>query len=428
VSPRLGLLLALLFGVLVAYLTAFNPSRVRIALTPSLSYDIPLIALVVGVFLAGAGLAIFVTLMRDLGRSYRDYQSARRARRDEGLADIYRRGAEAQLAGKPEIAAAAYRDLLSRDPDHPEAHLRLGEMAGAVGDHRAAVDHFLKALRSGERPEILLALAREYERAGQASEALAVYRRVLGQDREHRTALRAIRDLAVSGRRWTEALESQEALLRLASADERQSEQERLAGIHYEIGKGALAEGKIQEALSSFRESLKIERSFVPAYLAMGHAYEHSGDRREAIRSWERGAEIAPALPLLHALEQAHREEGRPTKMIALYREALSRAPQDLALAVALGRVLFELEMLDEAADHFQKIEVNAPDLPQLHAYLGAVFERRGQTREAFEEYRRALNLLQGFEWPHTCSACGARHSGWLDRCPSCGRWNSLRP
>ncbi len=37
--------------------------------------------------------------------------------------------------------------------------------------------------------------------------------------------------------------------------------------------------------------------------------------------------------------------------------------------------------MLDEAAEQFQKVEVRAPELPVVHAYLGAIFERRGQFR-----------------------------------------------
>ena len=84
--------------------------------------------------------------------------------------------------------------------------------------------------------------------------------------------------------------------------------------------------------------------------------------------------------------------------------------------------------MLDEAADHFEKIEVRAPDLPVVHAFLGAIFERRGQTREAFEEYRRGLQLAHAFGVPHRCSACGAAAPMWQDRCAGCGRWNTLRP
>src|SRR5205823_3991291 len=96
-------------------------------------------------------------------------------------------------------------------------------------------------------------------------------------------------------------------------------------------------------------------------------------------------------------------------------------------LAVALGRVYFELEMLDEAAEQFEKIEVRAPDLPLVHAFLGAIFERRGEAREAFAEYRRSLRLSHAFEWPYRCAVCGVTAAAWRDRCEACGRWNTLR-
>src|SRR6185503_10302315 len=117
-----------------------------------------------------------------------------------------------------------------------------------------------------------------------------------------------------------------------------------------------------------------------------------------------------------------------PSRMIALYRAAAERAPDDLALAVELGRVYFDLEMLDEAADQFEKIEVRAPDLPVVHAYLGAVFEHRGDTADAFAEYRRALRLGHSFVVPLRCDACGAVAERWQDRCPRCRRWNTIRP
>src|SRR5256885_197556 len=162
--------------------------------------------------------------------------------------------------------------------------------------------------------------------------------------------------------------------------------------------------------------------------LRRAEAPRAAGDAREAVRTWERAAEVHPVLPLLARLERAYREQDRPSRMIALYRAASERAPDDLGLAAALGRVYFELEMLDEAADQFEKIEVRAPDLPTVHAFLGAVFERRGDTREAFDECRRALRLAHGFDWPPRCTACGATAPRWQDRCDACRRWNTLRP
>ncbi len=203
---------------------------------------------------------------------------------------------------------------------------------------------------------------------------------------------------------------------------------ERLAIVHHELGRLDAEQGRAGAAMTHFKSALRADRGFVPAALALGDALEAAGDVREATRTWERAAEAQPALALLGRLERVYRREGRPTRMIALYRLASERAPDNLGIAVALGRVYFELEMLDEAADQFEKVEVRAPETPTIHAFLGAVFERRGETREAFEEYRRALRLARAFDWPPVCAACGAAGAAWDDRCPACRRWNTLRP
>lgn len=269
--------------------------------------------------------------------------------------------------------------------------------------------------------------AAEARRAGRGDRARALYRQVLELHRNDLSALRALRDLAAEAADWDEALLMEERVLALVPAVERPRENEWLAAITYEQGRAEAAGGQTASAIARFRGALRSDRTFLPAALGLGDAHETAGDPREALRVWERAFEIEPSAPLLLRLERAYRREGRPSRMIGLYRQAIERAPDDLGLAVALGRVYFELEMLDEAADQFQKVEVQAPDLAPLHAFLGAIYERRGQPADAFEEYRRALRLARGFDWPHRCSACGAEHTGWQDRCPRCGRWNTSK-
>ena len=274
----------------------------------------------------------------------------------------------------------------------------------------------------------LLRRAQEARRLGRHDEAGTLLRLLLQTHRDHLGALRGLRDLAVEAERWREALDVQQRVLGAVGSTERSPETEWLATIYYELGRAEIARGNAGGALGHFRSAVRADRSFVPAALALGDAYESSGDHREAVRTWERAAEVLPALSLLARLERAYRQEGRPSRMIALYRVAIDRAPDDLALAVALGRVFLELEMLDEAADQFEKVEVRAPGSPVVHALLGAVFERRGETREAFEEYRRALQLGHAFDWPYRCEGCGATAPAWQDRCAQCRRWNTLRP
>jgi lipopolysaccharide biosynthesis regulator YciM len=247
-----------------------------------------------------------------------------------------------------------------------------------------------------------------------------------------------LRDLAARGRRLFEMVTGRPsetaadpetaALVRLARDAHAAGQRDQEAALLHEAGRTELTHGRPAASLGYFRAALRVDRHYLPALVALGEAYEAAGDRREAVRAWERAAETHPALPLLARLEHAYREDGRPSRMIALYQDAIARSGDDVALAVALGRVYLELEMLDEAADQLEKVEVRAPDLPLVHAYLGAVFERRGEPSAAFEEYRRALRLGHAFEWPHTCTACGAAVAGWRERCERCRRWNTVHP
>jgi len=425
VSLRLTLLVVLLSGVLVACLTTLNASGVRLALGGDRTYDVPLMALVVGAFLAGAALAFVLGTLRDLERSYHDYQAARRARRAETCHEIYQRGVQAQVAGNAVAATEAYDEVLRHDPTHPEAPLRLGELARQRGDGQAALGHHLRALLAEERIETLLILAEDYRRLGRADDTVQTYQRVLARDRDHPAALRGIRDVAADRGRWAEALPPQERLVRIASREDRPAEEAWLAGIHYELGKALLAEGKAQPAMSRFKDALRARPDFLPATLLLGDAHLKAGDPREALRVWERAVEIEPVPPLLSRIEHLHRVDGRPARMISLYEEALARDPENVAVAFGLGRVYFELAMLDEAAEQFEKLEMRSPELSSVHAYLAAIFERRGQVREAFDEYRRAVRFAEGFDWAHRCSACGVEEPSWCDRCPSCRRWNT---
>jgi lipopolysaccharide assembly protein B len=216
--------------------------------------------------------------------------------------------------------------------------------------------------------------------------------------------------------------------VRLAAREERAAEEVCLAATHYEWGRALLADGNASAAVSQFRDALRVRPNFLPATLLLGDAHLKDGDTREALRVWERGLATEPAAPLLTRIEHLHRGEGRPARMISLYQDAAARCPDNLGVAFGLGRVYFELAMLDEAAEQFEKMEVRAPELPAIHAYLGAIFERRGQMREAVEEYRRALRFPDAFEWPHHCEACGVTQPSWFDRCPSCRRWNTSQP
>jgi len=391
VPLRFALVLILVFGCLVAYLTSFNATGAHAVLGPGWLHEIPMAALIVGAFLIGAASALVFGTLRDVRRSLLDYQRAR--------------------------AAQAHGVLDEETSPRPAAGHRRAETSGASAPHHL-----------DDRDETLLAVAGDHRRSGRTDQAIEVYQRVLARDQEHLGALRGIRDVMLELGRWGEALAVQERLLRAVPRAERGRDEIALAGISYELGRRLLGEGNAQAAVARFREALRTRPDFLPATLVLGDAYLKMGDTREALRIWERALVGQPAPPLLSRLEHLYRADGRPARMISLYEEAAARHPEDRAIAFGLGRVYFGLAMLDEAAEQFEKLEVREPDLAAIHAYLGAIFERRGQVAEALEEYRRALGFPQTIEWPHHCSACRAVEPSWFDRCPACRAWNTAQP
>ena len=83
---RLGVVLAIGFGVLVAYFASLNTARVRVALSGNRGWEVPLAALVVGAFLTGVALTLVCVLVRDLGRSLRRRRQDRASRRGSSAA------------------------------------------------------------------------------------------------------------------------------------------------------------------------------------------------------------------------------------------------------------------------------------------------------------------------------------------------------
>jgi len=132
----------------------------------------------------------------------------------------------------------------------------------------------------------LLARAGEVSRAGRHQEAGTLYRQILQTRRSHLAALRGLRDLAAAAGRWAEALDLEQRIVDAVTPAERSPETEWLAVIHYELGRAELARGRPAAGLVHLRNAVRTDRTFLPAALALGDAYEGAGDRREAVRVW----------------------------------------------------------------------------------------------------------------------------------------------
>jgi tetratricopeptide (TPR) repeat protein len=89
----------------------------------------------------------------------------------------------------PEHAEASYRQVLARDPGHPDANVNLGRLVHERGDLAAAEAHYKRALvRRPEDPIATFNLGVALEDQGHVAEALDTYARAVALNPENADA------------------------------------------------------------------------------------------------------------------------------------------------------------------------------------------------------------------------------------------------
>lgn len=271
--------------------------------------------------------------------------------------------------------------------------------------------------RADLRP--LLERAVALQRAGAATEAEALYRRLLDADPEHPDALNLLGVLRLRAGSAAEAA----ALIGRAIAV-----RSGVAAFHNNLGNAQQASGQLDLALASYGEALRLAPGHALARVNLGNALRQRGDPGAAATQYRQAVELDPTLVVAHAnlghacrdlgqpgaalahydaalrLDPRHVEalrgradaiaaQGRATSAVAAYRVALQVAPEDGATLTNLGNVLKAIGDLDAAADVLRRAAVALPDSPLPMLGLGTVLQEAGDYAAAIDAYRAALRL-----------------------------------
>lgn len=351
----------------------------------------------------------------------------------EGSADdvelVYAEGVGRLLAGELAAARATFDRVLARNPDHVSALLSLGEVLRREGDLGEAERlHRRASLLHPEDVDVLRQLALDAEAGGRWSDARAILRQIRQQARDSLWVLERLRDLGVAEGDWAAAAEAQQEWLRARGIeDPAHPEQRRWVGLHYAAGCARLAAGHVREAAATFREVIRRDRSFVPAYVGLGDAYVKLGSHGRPSRLWERAYAVTGAGVILARLERFYLAQERPHRLIGFYRTAILKRPHDLVLRFHLARLYLRLEMLEEARAELEGLLREVPTYGPALIHLAEIADRQGRSEEALALYRRAVEGGEEALRPARCQACGAAAPEWTDRCAGCGRWNTMQ-
>jgi tetratricopeptide (TPR) repeat protein len=164
------------------------------------------------------------------------------------------------------------------------------------------------------------------------------------------------------------------------------------------LGTALSQQGRADEALGHFMESIRINPDFGMAHNNLGVVLADQGRHEEAIRHYTDALRLSPDLAQVRSnLARELAQRGKTDAAIGLFVEALRLDPDFAPAHDGLGTALAAQGKLEEAVTHFAEALRLNPNLARTHNHLGAVYDTLGRLDEAVLEFEAALRLDPAF-------------------------------
>jgi tetratricopeptide (TPR) repeat protein len=293
----------------------------------------------------------------------------------QSLAAQLQRAVEKHQAGDLGGAARAYRAILKRAPDHPDALHLLGLTAHQSGDQARAIRHMEKAanLKPGE-PLFLNNLGLAQHAAGQFSAAEESFR----------------------------------AALSVAPDD-------RAAKLH--LGTVLALQDKNEAALTEFMVLINSGTPEPLCHAKAAQSLRQLGRFEEAEAQFRSAVALAPEdLELLASLASLLQVRGREDEAIELYRQVLDGRPDYPDVLINLANCFITQGLLDQAQSSFEAALKLDQGLEGAVTGIVYVHERKGDYDQARERLTQVMGNSVSAPLSPVVAAAFATMAGRMDR------------
>ncbi len=262
---------------------------------------------------------------------------------------------ENDLAG----AEAAFNKVITRKPDDPLSHFRLGTVYHLMGKNQDAINALERSLEL------------DPEDINTVGFLVDIYIKVGSLDKAVNLCL---------DKRPAQASDKDNAVF------------EQL------LGKIYIAKADMVQAEDHFKRALDYAPGLLPAHRALTELYLRSGRTEEIINHYEKAVEVDPGfLPGYVILGLIRQESGEREKAAQYYRGALEIKKDFGPAASNLALILAESgEDLDEALRLAQVARERMPNDPNAMDTLGWIYHLLGHSWKAIPELERAVELAPG--------------------------------
>ena len=261
------------------------------------------------------------------------------------------------------------------------------------------------------KTDISLMKAKNAQKRGDFAEAQRLYAEILTQFPQNIRAQKGMQALLQQqgGSLPQSEIDALVALYRAGRLGDVIAKGERLVAeypgafiVHNILGVANLSSGRIEQAVDSFSQALRIKPDYVEAYGNLGVALKELGRTEEAIAAYRQALKIKPDyVEAYNNLGVLLKDWGHADEAIAAYGEALKIKPDYAEAHNNLGALLKEMGRNEEAIAACQRALQLRPDFAEAHNNLGSAYEAMGRMDEAIAAYRRVLEIRPDYAEVH---------------------------
>ena len=360
--------------------------------------------------------------------------SVRQAQRKQSsiLSRHYYKGLNFLLSDQPDKAVDTLIKMINLNSDTVETHIAMGNFFR----HRGEIDRAIKVhqnlvsreeIQGNQQETALKELGRDYMQAGFLERAENAYLQLLNSDKHYLVAQQQLFSIYQTTKEWNRAIELAERMVDCHGDSDDVSE--RLAHFYCEQAEIEINANNSGEALILLQKAVNADEHAVRPWLMLGHIALQQQRYDDAIGYFVQVAEhdlnwFSEAVP---SLEKIAEKTGDWTR----FEEALSSHWQDCATSyLAMVDIKIAQGKPEEASDYLLEQIRKRPTMKGFKALMGLYIDQL-EDKASVDSLKllKALVEDQIKQRPkYRCVSCGfsGRKLYWL--CPSCKKWNVVKP
>ena len=174
------------------------------------------------------------------------------------------------------------------------------------------------------------------------------------------------------------------------------------AEVHNDLAADLIDQGRLQEARAHCEQALRLKPEYAEAHNNLATVLVQSGNVPQAMEHWQQALRINPEYADAHCnLALALEHLGRTQEAIQHYEQALRLKPDLVKAHYNLGNALLQTDNAREAISHYELALQLRPDYAEAHNNLGLALVELDRVPEAVEHWEQALRINPNFALAH---------------------------